>query len=72
MLGDHLRNTDGLKAYAKHKQLETAEKVDEAIKLLIKEKGSINFNSVSIRSAVSKAYLYQHQDIRERIEALRK
>ncbi len=68
MLGDHLRNTDGLRAYAKHKQLETAEKVDKAIKLLIKEKGSINFNCVSIRSGVSKAYLYQH---RERIEALR-
>ena len=31
VLGDHLRNTDGLKAYAKHKQLETAEKVNEAI-----------------------------------------
>ena len=68
----HPRNTDGLKAYSKQKQLQTAKKVDVAIKLLIKEKGSINFSSVSERSEVSKAYLYQHQDIRERIEALRK
>ena len=72
MLSSHPRNTDGLKAYSKQKQLQTANKVDVVIKLLIKEKGSINFSSVSERSEVSKAYLYQHQDIRERIEALRK
>lgn len=72
MLSSHPRNTDGLKAASKQKQLQTAKKVDAAIKLLIKEKGSINFSSVSERSEVSKAYLYQHQDIRERIEALRK
>lgn len=71
MLSSHPRNTDGLKAYSKQKQLQTAKKVNEAIKLLIKEKGSINFSSVSERSEVSKAYLYQHQNIRERIEALR-
>lgn len=71
MLGDHLRNTDGLKVYCKQKQLETAKKVDEVIKLLIKTKGSINFSSVSERSGVSKAYLYNHQAIRARIEALR-
>jgi Family of unknown function (DUF6262) len=72
VLSSHPRNTDGLKAYSKQKQLQTAKKVDVAIKLLIKEKGSINFSTVSERSEVSKAYLYQHQNIRERIEALRK
>lgn len=72
MLSSHHRNTDGLKAYSKQKQLQTAKKVDVAIKLLLKEKASINFSSVSERSEVSKAYLYQHQNIRERIEALRK
>lgn len=72
MLGDHPRNSDGLKAYSKQKQFETAKKVDEAITLLIKEKGSINFNCVSKRSGVSKTYLYEHQAIRERIETLRK
>ena len=72
MLGDHPRNSDGLKTYSKQKQFETAKKVDEAITLLIKEKGSINFNCVSKRSGVSKTYLYEHQTIRERIESLRK
>lgn len=72
MLSSHPRNTDGLKSYSKQKQLQTAKKVEVAIKLLIKEKGSINFSSVSERSEVSKAYLYQHLNIRERIEALRK
>ena len=71
MSSNHPRNTGGLKAYSKQKQLETAKKVDEAIKHLIKEKGSINFSSVSEWSEVSKAYLYQHQNLRERIEALR-
>lgn len=72
MPSNHQRNTAGLKASAKQKQYETAKKVDEAFKLLIKEKASINFNSVSERSGVSKAYLYNHQEIRERIENLRK
>lgn len=69
---DHPRNTEGLKASAKQKQQDTAKKVDESIKLLIKEKALINFNSISIRSGVSKAYLYQHQAIRERIDTFRK
>jgi len=72
MLGDHPRNSDGLKTYSKQKQFETAKKVDEAITLLIKEKGSINFNCVSKLSGVSKTYLYEHLAIRECIEALRK
>ena len=72
MPSNHHRNTEGLKASAKQKQLETAKKVDEAIRLLIKEKALINFNSVAERSGASKAYLYNHPEIRERIEALRK
>lgn len=72
MSSNHQRNTEGLKASAMQKRQETAKKVDEAIKLLIKEKALINFNSISKRSGVSKAYLYQHQAIRERIETFRK
>jgi regulator of replication initiation timing len=33
-------------------------------------KGRINFNSVSMESGVSKAYLYNHSDVRERIKVL--
>ena len=71
MPSHHPRNTEGLKASAKQKQLETAKKVDEAIKSLIKEKVLINFNSVAERSGVSKPYLYKHLEIRQRIETLR-
>lgn len=65
-------NTEGLKAHAQNKKDAAIKKVDAAIQKLIKEKGRINFNSVSMESGVSKAYLYNHSDVRERIETLRK
>lgn len=49
----------------------TYQKVDEAIKRLIRANGIINFNSGSNESGVSKATLYNNFDIRERIETLR-
>jgi len=72
MSGNHVRNTEGLKAFAVKRQLETAKKVDDAIQSLIKTKAKINFNSVSMESGVSKAYLYKNTDLRTRIDALRK
>ncbi|EEM56430.1 Tn554-related, transposase C [Bacillus thuringiensis serovar monterrey BGSC 4AJ1] len=39
--------------------------------MLIKNKEKINFNSVSTTAGVSKSYLYNHLDIRERINKLR-
>jgi predicted Zn-dependent protease len=72
MPGTHERNTDGLISHAHLKSRNTAEKVDTAIQRLIKNKEKINFNSVSGESGVSKAYLYTHPDIRDRIETLRK
>lgn len=65
-------NTEGLKAHAREKKDATFKKVDIALQKLIKEKGRINFNSISMESGVSKAYLYNHSDVRERIETLRK
>ncbi|MCU9808652.1 DUF6262 family protein [Paraclostridium sp. AKS46] len=49
----------------------TQEKVDRAIQRLIKAQKSINFNSVSNESGVTKKTLYDNKDIRERIETLR-
>jgi hypothetical protein len=72
MTTTHERNTDGLVNHAHRKSQKTAEKVDEAIQRLIKNKGKVNFNSISEESGVSKAYLYTHPDLRNRIEALRK
>lgn len=65
-------STEGLKAYAQWKKENAAKKVDEAIKRLIKTKARINFNSVSTESGVSKAYLYNNQETRNRIVTLRK
>lgn len=49
----------------------TRTKVDEAIQRLIKAKKVINFNSVAQESRLTKATLYNNDDIRERIESLR-
>lgn len=53
------------------RKAKTQRKVDDAIKRLIKFQKAINFNSVSNESGVTKATLYNNQDIRERIETLR-
>lgn len=49
----------------------THQKVDQAIKRLVRANGNINFNSVASEAGVAKATLYNHSDIRERIEDLR-
>lgn len=64
-------NSAHLIKHAKRKSDESREKVEKAIKKLIKEKGIINFNNVSQIAGVSKPFLYNNKDIRERIETLR-
>jgi len=66
------RNTDGLKAFAQKKKANTLKKVNDAILRLIKDKAKINFNSVSMESVVTKTYLYNNQELRYKIETLRK
>ncbi|PLT29443.1 DUF6262 family protein [Peribacillus deserti] len=56
--------------HEKRKQA-TKEKVEEAIKRLTKNSKAINFNSVAQEAGVSKATLYNHQELKERIEFLR-
>lgn len=72
MKDKHPRNTVGVKQHAIRKSHEAARKVDESIQRLIKSKAKINFNSVSMDSGVSKAFLYNNMTIRNRIEMLRK
>ncbi|MGL5380561.1 DUF6262 family protein [Clostridium sp.] len=64
-------STKGLKEYAKHKSEITLEKVDKAIRELSLSEQKINFNSVSQLSGVSKTYLYNNEDVKNRIEELR-
>lgn len=64
-------NTKGLKEYAKYKSEITLEKVDKAIRELSLMEQKINFNSVSQLSGVSKTYLYNNEEVKNRIEELR-
>lgn len=65
------KNTEGLKKHANKKSILAKEKVDNAIQRLIKNHGTINFNTVAIEANVTKAYLYNNKEIRARIEKLR-
>lgn len=63
--------TEHLKELHSKRKAITQKKVDIAIQRLIKSQKSINFNSVANESGITKKTLYDHKDIRERIETLR-
>ncbi|MEC5308594.1 DUF6262 family protein [Bacillus thuringiensis] len=58
------------KLHEKRKQT-TKVKVEEAIKRLTKVSKAINFNSVAEEAGISKATLYNHPELKERIKFLR-
>ncbi len=60
-----------LKQVHENRKAATTQKVDEAIKRLVRANENINFNSVAHEAAVAKATLYNNRDLRERIEILR-
>lgn len=64
-------NTRGLLAHAQRKARETQLRVHQAIDQLLREQAIVNFNTVAKTAHVTKSYLYAHDDVRERIEALR-
>jgi hypothetical protein len=64
-------NTSGLLAHAQRKSQQAELRVHQAIDQLLREQQNVNFNTVAKAANVTKSYLYAHQDIRERIEALR-
>lgn len=65
------RNVEGLRSNAQRKRQETKEKAKRGIQQLIKEKRTINFNTVAEVSGVSKAWLYKDSEIKAQIEGLR-
>lgn len=65
-------NTEPLLQSIEDRKRKAKQKVDNAIKEMIKQKEKINFNSVSAKSGVSKPFLYKYREIRSRIETLRK
>ena len=75
MPSEHERNTEGLIKSREKKSNECRERVDKAIRQLLREKSRINFNSVAERANVSKKYLYDHHcecinDLRSQQEGL--
>ena len=64
--------TRGLKASAEEKARASRHRVVDAIDHMIKEQQAVSFHSVATKAGVSRAYLYNHSDLRERIEALRR
>lgn len=65
------RNTEGLRKSAQEKAVTTKRRVEEAIRLLIKERCTINFKTVSETARVSTAWLYANEEIKLRINHLR-
>ena len=63
--------TEHLKELHDKRKALTQERVDSAIRRLIKTQKSINFNSVANESGITKTTLYNNKDIKERIETLR-
>ncbi len=65
------QNTHGQLAHAQRKSEEAQKRVHQAIDQLLREQQTINFNTVAKVANVTKSYLYAHENVRERIEALR-
>ncbi|MCA1202184.1 DUF6262 family protein [Priestia flexa] len=62
---------DQLRQLHEKRKQETKIKVEEAIKRLTRTSKAINFNSVAKEAGVSKATLYNHSELKERINFLR-
>lgn len=71
MPNNHTRNVSGLLAHAEAKSKTVNQKVDLAIRSLIKQHLPVNFNSVATLANVSKTTLYKSPEYRARIESLR-
>lgn len=68
----HKRNTDGLSQSAQHKSESALERTNKAISQMVKSSQKINFHTVAETAGVSIAYLYRHEEIKQRIDQLRK
>ncbi|MGF9967121.1 DUF6262 family protein [Bacillus rhizoplanae] len=66
------RNTAGVQAHNRKKSLEATARVHHAIQALLRENRAVNFHAVSVRSSVSKSYLYRNEELFQQIGNLRK
>ncbi|MGG0153293.1 DUF6262 family protein [Bacillus mycoides] len=68
---DNFNREEQLRQLHEKRKQTTKVKVEEAIKRLTKISKAINFNSVAEEAGVSKATLYNHSQLKERIKFLR-
>ncbi|MDZ5476004.1 DUF6262 family protein [Bacillus cereus] len=68
---DNFNREEQLRRLHEKRKQTTKVKVEEAIKRLTKISKAINFNSVAEEAGVSKATLYNHPELKERIKFLR-
>ena len=68
---NHARNVNGLLSHAAAKSKAAAQRIDEAITMLVSKKEPVNFNTVATLAHVSKTTLYSNPVVRARIEHLR-
>jgi hypothetical protein len=64
-------DTSGIRNAARKKREETLNKVLEALKIMEEQSISINFNSVSNFTGITKAWLYKQPDVKELIKKLK-
>ncbi len=64
----HKRNTDGLSQNSKEKSESARERTNKAISQMVKLGETINFHTVAEAAGVSIAYLYKHEEIKQRID----
>jgi 4-diphosphocytidyl-2C-methyl-D-erythritol kinase len=65
------RNIEGLRRSAELRHQQALQQADEGIRRLLQEGRPVNFQTVAEAAHVSTAWLYQHPEIRGRIEHLR-
>jgi hypothetical protein len=67
----HERNIEGLRKSAQLRHQQTIQRTEEGIGRLLREGRPVNFKTVAETAGVSTAWLYQHPEVRSRIEHLR-
>lgn len=67
----HERNREGLRKSAELRHQQALQRAEEGIRCLLQQGRPVNFNTVAETARVSTAWLYQHTEIRQRIEHLR-
>ncbi len=69
--GGRERNVSGLQQHAREKAEATRERVEGAIGLLLKDGRPVTFTAVAATAPCSTAWLYAHEEIKQRIVDLR-